>query len=324
MLVLSLEGAAFAAPAPPPTPAPVVLPPSVNNGVLLWQRGDWADAVAMWKPFAASGQPDAMYNLGQARKLGRGLPRDEEQARDWFRRAAEKGHRPAQANLGIMLFQLGEKPEALRWLRTAADAGEPRAQYVYGVASWNGDGLPRSLTVAYAFLARAADQGLAEARAALDRLVPRLTPVERANGWALASSMARGDGKVVPLSRVANPNPEIAVGPPPRAATAEAAPVPQTPSINPAALTDTGSNTSNTDTYRIQIGAYSRQDIAEADVTALKQSKPDLVSGLTPYFTFGNGLVRLQFGRFSNRAAAETACQRFQAAGRACLIVETG
>jgi cell division septation protein DedD len=113
----------------------------------------------------------------------------------------------------------------------------------------------------------------------------------------------------------------MAVAPPPRQAIAEVAPVPQTPSVNPAALTDAGRET---DSYRIQVGAYSRQDIAEADVTALKQSKPDLVSGLTPYFTMGNGLVRLQFGRFSNRAAAETACQRFQAAGRACLIVETG
>ena len=296
---------------PPVAEQPAAVAPSVRNGVLLWQREQWAAAVAMWRPFAESGNADAMFNIGQAHKLGRGLPKDEVQARSWFRRAAEKGHRPAQANLGILLFQLQEKEEALRWLKSAADAGEPRAQYVYGVAQWNGDGVPRSLTFAYAYLARAADQGLEEARSALDRLTPKLKPVERANGWALAAAMARGDGKVVPLVSIPNPNPQ---------APADVAPqvslVPQTPSVSPAAMASAGP------VFRIQIGAYSRRELADADMTSLRQSSPNLLAGLSPYYAPANGLVRLQLGSFVSRDLAASACQRFQAAGRACLVVD--
>lgn len=306
------EKRARAAAAQPAQPAQ--LTPSVKNGVTLWQREDWAGAVTMWRPFAERGDADAMFNMGQARKLGRGLPRDEEKARAWFRRAAEKNHRPSQANLGILLFQIREKEEALRWLKLAADAGEPRAQYVYGVALWNGDGVPRSLSFAYAYLARSADQGLAESKSALDRLVPMLAPVERANGWALARSLARGDGQVVPLTSIEDPTPPELAAP---ITAPSASPVPQTPSVDPAALPSVQT------AYRIQIGAYSRQDLAEADLAALRQSRAALIAGLMPFYQPANGLVRLQFGSFQTRDQAATACQRFETAGRSCLVVDT-
>ncbi len=105
-----------------------------------------------------------------------------------------KGHLPAQANLGILLFQAGEKPEATRWLKAAADRNEMRAQYVLGIAHWNGDGVPRSLTLAYAYLARASAQGLTEASGALNTLTGVISPLERANGWAVATSLAAGNG----------------------------------------------------------------------------------------------------------------------------------
>ena len=294
-----------------PAAAPVQPAPSVKTGVQLWQREQWAAAVAMWRPFAEAGDPDAMFNMGQALKLGRGIPRDEEKAREWFRRAAEKGHRPSQANLGILLFQLQDRPEALRWLKLAADAGEPRAQYVYGVAQWNGDGIPRNLSFAYAYLARAADQGLEEARSALDRLTPMLKPVERANGWAMATALARGDGKVVPITGISAPD---------NVATLVPAPVPQTPTVSPATLPVVEAASA----FRIQIGAYSRRELADADMTSLRLKSPALVSGLSPHYARGRGLVRLQLGSFANRDLATAACQRFQAAGRSCLVVEGG
>ncbi|WP_426166542.1 SPOR domain-containing protein [Sandarakinorhabdus sp. DWP1-3-1] len=181
-------------PAPAPVAAPVPPAPSVKQGVELWRAGDYAGAVAMWQPFANGNDADAMFNIGQAYKLGRAVPKDLGLARDWYRRAAAKGHLPAQANLGILLFQAGEKAEAVRWLKAAADKNEMRAQYVLGVASWNGDGVPRSMTLAYGYLARASAQGLPEAKTALDNLTGIIAPVERANGWAVATSLAGGNG----------------------------------------------------------------------------------------------------------------------------------
>jgi len=214
-----------AAPAPPPA-----LTPSVRNGVELWRKRDWAGAVTMWQPFANAGDPDAMFNIGQAHKLGRAVPRDAAVAREWYRKAALKGHRPAQANLGILLFQNGEKSEAMTWLKQAADADEMRAQYVYGIANWNGDSVPRSLTLAYAYLARAAAQGLPEATTALDKLTQVIAPVERANGWAIATSL--GGGRGIPAALAALDPRRSAMG---QGAQAQA-PVPQTPSVSPATI----------------------------------------------------------------------------------------
>lgn len=178
----------------PEVAAPVPVVPSVRAGVDLWRTGDYAGAVAMWQPFAQAGDKDALFNMGQAYKLGRAVPKDSALALDYFRRAALLGHLPAQANLGIMLFQAGEKPEAIKWLKAAADKNEMRAQYVLGVALWNGDGVPRSLTLAYAYLARSSALGMPEATTALNTLTGVISPLERANGWATSLSIAVGNG----------------------------------------------------------------------------------------------------------------------------------
>ena len=212
LLGLVLASPALAAPKPLPAAVPAAAPapappPSVRAGVDLWRAGDWAGAVAIWQPFAVQGDPDAMFNMGQAYKLGRAVPMDKAVARDWYRKAALKGHLPAEANLGILLFQAGEKPEAARWLKTAADRGEMRAQYVLGVAHWNGDGVPKSLPLAWAYLSRASAQGLTEATTALGNLGRSISPAERANGTSIAASLAAGAGVPASFAPVAAPVP---------------------------------------------------------------------------------------------------------------------
>jgi hypothetical protein len=193
-VVLALAAPVAAAKKKPKPPVAAEVVPSVRQGVELWRAGDYAGAVAMWQPFAVAGDKDALFNMGQAHKLGRAVARDPVLARDYYRRAAVQGHLPAQANLGILLFQAGEKPEAMKWLKAAADKNEMRAQYVLGVAAWNGDGVPRDLTLAYAYLARASAQGLPEATTALNTLTGVISPLQRANGWAIATSLQAGNG----------------------------------------------------------------------------------------------------------------------------------
>ncbi len=167
-------------------------PATVRAGVDHWRAGEDAAAVAAWQPFAAQGDADALFNMGQAYKLGRGVPKDAGLARDYYRKAAAKGHLPAQANLGIALFQAGDKAEAVRWLKTAADRGEPRAQYVLGIAAYNGDGTPKNLGLAYGYLLRAQASGLAQANSALGSIEPTLTPEARSVGEGIAAGLASG------------------------------------------------------------------------------------------------------------------------------------
>lgn len=264
---------------------------SVRGGVELWQSGEWAAAVAMWRPFAEGGNADAMFNLGQAHQLGRGVPRDATAALRWYEQAAARGHRPALANQGILLFKAGQKTQALALLKRAADGGEPRAQYVYGTAAWNGDGLERNLAIAYAYLGRAAEQGLAEGRSALDLLVPRMSGSERANGEQLAATLAREDGTLGPLLGVAGRAAEVA----------------------DAAGSGAG--------WRVQIGAFSSQSGAEADLAAIRSRSAAVLSGLSVFYAPGGALVRLQLGPFDSNEAARAGCARFAAVGRGCLVV---
>ena len=46
----------------------------VPAGIAAWQAGDYARAVAEWRPLAEAGDADAQFNLGQAYRLGRGVP----------------------------------------------------------------------------------------------------------------------------------------------------------------------------------------------------------------------------------------------------------
>ena len=71
----------------------------VKAGVDAWQQGDYARAIAEWRPLAQAGDPDAQFNMGQAYKLGRGLQSDFPVALDWYRKAAAQGHLRAEDNL---------------------------------------------------------------------------------------------------------------------------------------------------------------------------------------------------------------------------------
>jgi TPR repeat protein len=71
------------------------------------------------------GSLEAHRDLGSYYATGNwAAPKDLVQAVQWYRRAAERGHRDAQYNLGFM-YVLGEgvhsdPEEGLRWLRLAA------------------------------------------------------------------------------------------------------------------------------------------------------------------------------------------------------------
>ena len=119
----------------------------VKAGVDAWQQGDYARAIAEWRPLAQAGDPDAQFNMGQAYKLGRGVQSDFSVALDWYRKAAAQGHLRAEDNLGLLMFQQGDRADAMPYLQRAASRGEPRAQYIVGTALFNGDLIGKDLSL---------------------------------------------------------------------------------------------------------------------------------------------------------------------------------
>jgi TPR repeat protein len=163
----------------------------VKAGVDAWQQGDYRRAVAEWRPLAANGDADAQFNLGQAYKLGRGVPVDLPIAADWFRKAAAQGHQRANDNYGLLLFQQGRREDAMPYIRKAADRGEPRAQYILGIAMFNGDLDHKDWVMAYALMTRAAAAGLEQAIASLATMDKYIPAEQRQKGTALAARMAQ-------------------------------------------------------------------------------------------------------------------------------------
>ncbi len=139
LLIAAILCAAASAAAPVPAFA------TVREGIAAWENGDPARATAIWRALADKGDMDAAFNLGQAYRLGRGVPADSGEAKKWFERAARAGHIDAQVSLGLLLFDVGDRATALTWLGRAAEKGDPRALLVTGTAYFNGDGMKRTI-----------------------------------------------------------------------------------------------------------------------------------------------------------------------------------
>jgi len=161
----------------------------VKAGVDAWTKGDYTAAVAEWQAPAAKGDADAQFNLAQAYKLGRGVRQDLARAEELFGLAAAKGHLQASDNYGLLLFQRGERAKALPYLSAASDRGDPRAQYLLGIASFNGDNVPKDWVRAYALVSLAQQAGLPQAAAALAQMDKHIPLEQRQRSVALAQEL---------------------------------------------------------------------------------------------------------------------------------------
>ncbi len=159
-------------------------------GVDAWTRGDYPAAVRAWEAEAAKGDVDALFNLGQAHKLGKGVPLDLPKAEMLFGQAAARGHLQASDNYGLLLFQRGERARALPYIRAAADRGDPRGQYLVGVAHFNGDLVAKDWIRAYALVSLAQQQGLTQAVSALAQMDQHVPMEQRQQAVALAAELA--------------------------------------------------------------------------------------------------------------------------------------
>lgn len=161
----------------------------VKTGVDAWSRGEHETAVKEWLGPAAKGDADAQFNMGQAYKLGKGVPQDLKRAEAWYRKAAQSGHIKAADTLGLLLFQDNRKADALPFLQASAERGEPRAMYILGIAHFNGDGVGKDWVRAYALMSRSAATGLEQAKRGLATMDGMIPLEQRQMGVSLASDL---------------------------------------------------------------------------------------------------------------------------------------
>jgi len=308
----------------------------VKAGVDAWQQGDYAKAVAIWQPLAQSGDPDAQFNMGQAYKLGRGVKTDPSAAIDWYGKAARQGHARAEDNLGLLMFQQGDRAGALPYLQRAAERGEPRAQYIVGTALFNGDLTAKNWVRAYALMTRASESGLAQATASLRQMDKYIPQDQRDQAIAMARSIGQQNSSLAadeprrpaPVMREA-PAPVRSAQLPPSASsaprTAEPAPRPapaktaaaKPPEARPAASKPALPKPASGG-WRVQIGAFSAEARARTLWTQLS-AKVGGLSGYQPYIMTSGGVTRLQAGPLASSADATRLCSAIKAAGAECM-----
>lgn len=327
---------------------------NVKAGVDAWGRGDFNGAVAQWRGPAVAGDADAQFNLGQAYKLGRGVPVDPALAESWFRKAAVQGHHQAEDNYGLALFQAGRKSEATPWLEKSVQRGEPRGQLVLGTMLFNGDGVPRDYPRAYALMTMASQAGLKSASETLAQMDQYITPADRERGTALAQRYAadlrntpaqagRGGmmatdpagprrGTVATTDVPATRTPPAAKPPaqqrpvklPPRGGPERMPPPsPDRPVNDRIAAHESGPPTrpaparpaaTSTGNWKIQLGAFSTQANAQTQWSRVRGK----LGGAQPVYARAGTVIRLQASGFASKAAAQKACA---ASGVACVVV---
>lgn len=325
----------------------------VKTGVDAWQQGDYAKAIAEWRPLAQSGDPDAQFNLGQAYKLGRGVPADLPTAIDWYRKATQQGHVRAEDNLGLLMFQQGDRSGALPYLQHASMRGEPRAQYIVATSLFNGDLTGKDWVRAYALMSRASASGLPQATQSLTQMDKFIPEDQRKQGLAMAASLEKSEKNGTALAAtapaptpapvrsapstvrtaelptstigqpVATPAPAPAPKPAPKPAPQQVAAAKPQPAPKPApkaapAPAPSAIPAPAAGGWRVQLGAFGE----EARARSLWSQLTGKVGGLSayqPYLVKAGAVTRLQAGPIASSADATRLCSRIKAAGADCM-----
>ena len=152
---------------------------SPSEAAKAWQEGRLEDAVAIWKVLGAKDDRDALYNLGQSARTGRGMPKDSSLAISFYRKALKLGHPKAGEVLGLMLFaDPATKNEGLALLQGAAKTGSPRANFAIAVTNLPSAKDTKDIVVLRDQMKIALAGGIDAAKAPLESLEQRLASVE--------------------------------------------------------------------------------------------------------------------------------------------------
>jgi TPR repeat protein len=148
-----------------------------EDGAAAYDRGEYAEALHLFRLAADEGHAGAQLNLGNMYLAGQGTPRDYARAAEWYRRAADSGNAGAQYSLGT-LYRNGwgvrrDYARAMQWYRLAAAQGFALAQNNIGAMYDKGLGVPRDDAEAVRWYRLGAEHGSAMAQFNLGLMVQR-------------------------------------------------------------------------------------------------------------------------------------------------------
>ncbi|MCK1541848.1 sel1 repeat family protein [Bradyrhizobium sp. 179] len=170
----------------------------VEDADAAYARGDYATALAFYRPLAESGAYSAQFVLAGMYETGRGVPQSDVEAARWYRRSAEQGFGFAQFNLAMMYSKgkgvVRDDAESAKWMRLAGEQGHVYAQTVPGGLYASGTGVPQDYVEAYKWYNLAASRSTTDANKQnqdnatqmRDLVAARMTPEQIAEAQRLS------------------------------------------------------------------------------------------------------------------------------------------
>ena len=163
---------------------------------------------------------------------------------------------------------------------------------VYGTALFNGDSVAQDPVLGYAYVSRAAAQGLEPAKNTVLQMDEIMPLAQRKKGVALAMQKAKIKAKQPTNAAPSQPKPKA---------------------------TQSAAVTVASGAWRIQLGAFSQRSSAEALYRKLSGSPA--VAGRRQFLVAAGSVTRLQIGPYASKSAAAAACNTLAARGQACFPV---
>jgi TPR repeat protein len=125
----------------------------------LLNQGRLRDAYDLTLRLARAGESDAQMKLGWMYQVGKGVERDLEQAKFWYRSALQTQSPRAEFYLGTVYWNESAFPEAISWFEKAASKGFTPAMYQLARMYRHGVGVPRDSRLAAKHVEEAAQGG---------------------------------------------------------------------------------------------------------------------------------------------------------------------
>lgn len=316
---------------------------------------------------AQRNHPLAQLNLGKMYYFGELGPAQKEKAFYWLQKSAEQNNADAQWMLGGMLFNVQDivtayswltlaseqnhvqaivnktqvrmelsaeqlnladtltvafkrqqadklmirkqEEEAFYWLHKAAEQNDPHSQWMIGKMLLDGQGVSQDSIAAYSWLTLASEQDHSQATLKHIELENKLS----AKQITLAGILTN-DFKQQQLSIDSKqPQPKM-IKPSIEHQTVESS-IPQESIVM-------------TSHYRVQVGSFKSQQVAEAVLADLTENLVSLMSNQVSTITSPKpssnkpDFYRLQIGNFSDKQEASKLCQQFESNKQDCFIVK--
>lgn len=116
---------------------------NLQKGLAAFEAKAYAQAIAILKPLAERGNPEAQCLMGNMYHLGLGVAHNLAEAVEWYKKSAEQGYGVASSNLAgiILVGAYGAPPnrrEAEYWYEKARGQGflhTPASEYLEAIAT---------------------------------------------------------------------------------------------------------------------------------------------------------------------------------------------